>query len=213
MRNKRNSTKMFEILSSHINNNKKEYTVVIILFLIGIIIGIILINHANQAQEEQIKGYINSFISNIKENNNIDKVMLIKQSIKSNIMLAILLWFAGMSVIGMPIVYGTVAFRGFCLSYTVSAIIATVGISKGIILSLSAMFLQSIILFPIVFALAVSGMKLYGSIMKDRRKENIKIEIYRHTMLSAIMCVGLAISSIIEVYISSNLVIFISGWM
>lgn len=48
-------------------------------------------------------------------------------------------------------------------------------------------------------------MKLYKSIMKDKRRENIKLEIIRHTMISIISFVFLVLASFIEVYISTSL--------
>jgi uncharacterized membrane protein SpoIIM required for sporulation len=48
-------------------------------------------------------------------------------------------------------------------------------------------------------------MKLYKSIIKDRKKENIKFEVTRHTIISAILLAMLEMSVFIEVYISSNL--------
>ena len=75
------------------------------------------------------------------------------------------------------------------------------------------MLLQTIFIIPVIFALGVSGIKLYKSIMKDKRKENIKGEIYRHTIFSGIMSIVLIISSFIEVYISSNLVLVCSNWL
>ena len=56
--------------------------------------------------------------------------------------------------------------------------------------------------------LAVSGMKLHNSIMEDKRKENIKVEILRHTLLSLLVLILLILSSLIEVYISKNLLLF-----
>lgn len=48
-------------------------------------------------------------------------------------------------------------------------------------------------------------MKLYKSIMKDKRRENIKLEVIRHTIISIMLFVLLIIASLIEVYISTNL--------
>lgn len=48
-------------------------------------------------------------------------------------------------------------------------------------------------------------MKLYKSIVKDKRKENIKIEITRHTIFCAFMMLLLEVSAFIEVYASTNL--------
>ncbi len=48
-------------------------------------------------------------------------------------------------------------------------------------------------------------MKLYKSIMKDKRRENIKIEIIRHTVISIVSFIFLVVASLLEVYISTNL--------
>ena len=49
--------------------------------------------------------------------------------------------------------------------------------------------------------------KLYKSIIKDRRKENIKVSIVKHTMISTIISIVLIIASIIKTEISYRLII------
>ena len=56
-------------------------------------------------------------------------------------------------------------------------------------------------------------MKLYKSIMKNKNKDNIKLEILRHTFFSIFMLIPIFLSSVIEVYISNNLFIWIVEWM
>ena len=70
----------------------------------------------------------------------------------------------------------------------------------------TSVLLQNILFIPCILALAVSGMKLYKSIVKDKRKENIKLEITRHTVFCSLILILLEISAFIEVYISTNLV-------
>jgi len=67
------------------------------------------------------------------------------------------------------------------------------------------LLLQNILWIPAILALAVSGFKLYKSIIKDRNKENIKIEIVRHTVFSFIMLLVLVASSVIETFLSTNI--------
>lgn len=202
-----------DTIIDHIRNNIKEYATVVLIFFIGIIIGIIFINNVNEEQGTEISNYINNFIDSIHENSTINFFNLLKESISSNIVLTICLWFAGCTVIGMPIVYGIIAFRGFCIGYTVSSIIATLGTGKGLAFSISTILLQNILLIPAIFALSVSGIKLYKSIMKDKRKENIKLEILRHTAFSTMMCVAMIVASFIETYVSSNIFINIVEFM
>lgn len=96
-------------------------------------------------------------------------------------------------------------YRGFCLGYTISACISVLGTSKGLAFIFSNLILQNIIFIPAIIAISVSGFKLYKSIIKDKRRENIKIEIVRHTAFCGLMALVLCLSSIIEVFVSNNI--------
>lgn len=205
MKKKKKNTRVKSIIYNHIADNIREYVIITLIFVIGIVIGVIFVNNSSEVQKEEINTYITSFVNALKDTNNtIDKSALLKDTIKSNVLLGILLWFMGCTVVGVPIVYAIIAYRGFALSYTISSIMATLG-GKGIISSIAMLLLHNIIFIPAIFALAVSGIKLYKSIMKDKRKENIKLEICRHTIFSAFFCLILVGSAFIEVYVSTPL--------
>ncbi len=89
--------------------------------------------------------------------------------------------------------------------YSISSVIATLGVKGGMTFILSSMLLQNIIFIPILFALAISGIRLYKSIMKDRRRENIKLEILRHTIFCAMLGIVMILVSLIETYVSTNI--------
>ena len=198
-------TNFKELVLNDIYNNLKFYIIVIIIFLIGITAGVIFINNTNEVQRTEIGEYINSFITSLRGDFEIDKGELLKSSLIENFKLAFGMWFIGSTVIGIPIVLGIVIYRGFCIGYTVSSGITILGTQKGIIFFLTTILAQNIIIIPVIISLAVSGMKLYKSIMKDKRRENIKIEIIRHTIISIISFIFLILASFIEVYISTNL--------
>lgn len=185
----------------------------ILVFLIGLIAGVIFINKANQTQVNEISGYIQNFVNQLKDNVQIDKAQLLKNSLISNFILAITLWFVGSTVIGVPIVYGIIVYRGFCIGYTISSAIATLGAGSGTIFSLTSILFQNILFIPCILALAVSGIKLYKSIVKDKRKENIKIEITRHTIFSIFILIMLELSAFLEVYVSTNLLQLCAKYM
>lgn len=115
------------IIQTHIINNLRNYVILTIIFLIGVILGVIFINNANEVQSEEISTYIIEFIEKIKGNANIDYIKLFMSSVKQNLLIALLLWFAGLTVFGIFVVYGAICFRGFCLGYSISSIIATLG--------------------------------------------------------------------------------------
>ncbi len=202
---KRKKAGIKDFILRNIHDNLKSYLIVIILFIIGIVAGVIFINNTNETQGAEIQGYINNFISSLKQDYHIDKMELLKSSLWDNFILIISMWFIGSTVIGIPIVFGIVIFRGFCIGYAVSSAVAVLGVQKGIIFLLTTMFLQNIIFIPVIICMAVSCIRLYKSIMKDKRRENIKLEIIRHTLVSIMLFIVLVLATLIEVYISTNL--------
>lgn len=196
-------THISDLVKKHISSNIKEYVIVSLIFLVGIFLGVVFINNIQDTQKNEIQNYINTYIENSKQGD-IDTTNSLKINIIDNIILACLLWFAGTTIICMPIVLGVILFRGFCLGYTISAIISTIGFGRGISFIMTSIFLQNIFFIPAILILGVSGIKLYKSIMKDKRKENIKVEIVRHTIISSISMVILIVSAVVETQISYN---------
>ena len=197
--------KLLKIIKEHVINNKKEYVIIFLIFVIGIFSGVFFINHLQETPKTEITNYLNQFIEKFKGLESINNIELLKNSIMQNIGLAIVIWFFGTTVIGIPIVFAIILYRGFCLGYTISLCITIMGLGKGISFVLVTLLLQNILLIPAILALAVSGIKLYKSIVKDKTKENVKIEILRHTVFSIIMLIMLAIASVIEIFMSTNI--------
>ena len=202
-RNKR--LKILEMIKEHISNNKKEYFIVSLIFVIGIFLGVLFVNQIQEAPKQEITDYLNNFLEKLKGIPSLDYMELLRNSIWQNVSLAVVLWFFGTTVIGIPVVFGVVLYRGFCLGYTISACISMMGLSKGVLFIYLLLFLQNIVFIPAILGLAVSGFKLYKSIVKDRKKENVKVEIVRHTIFSFIMLLLLMLSSVIEILVSTNI--------
>lgn len=206
------TSKITQIIKNHIIENLKAYIIISIIMVIGIILGVIFVNNMNETQTQDIQAYLNNFTGSLKEGKTINNAELLKKSLENNLLLVFVIWFVGSTVIGIPIVLGIVAFRGFCLGYTISACIKIWGATKGMLFFMTSMLLQNIVAIPCIIALAVSGIKLYKSIIKDKRRENVKFEIIRHTIFSLTMLVILAISSIIETYLSANLLMICKSY-
>lgn len=202
-----------KVIEEHITRNIRTYFILIIIFLLGLIIGLIVVNNSLEEQETEITNYINTFITELKNGSKLDYFKLLKSSFGNNLFLVIILWFMSLAVIGIPAVYGMVGYKGFCMGYTISSVVMTLGTGKGIVFVLSSMLVHNIILIPCMLAVAVSGINLYKSIIKDRKKENIKIEIIRHTLFCLIMLVIMAVGSLIETYISSNLLVGVVSYL
>lgn len=191
-----------DAIKNYVVNNYKEYLLVAILFIIGLFIGVFIINNSSESDSKEISKYFNDFITNFNELDSINKSDLIRESIQRNLIMALILWGAGTTVIGIPIVLISILLRGLSLGYTIATITVSLGKFKGVLFCLASIFLQNILLIPAILTIGVSSIKLYKSIIKDKRKENIKIEIIRHTIISILMIITLCVSSILENVIS-----------
>jgi uncharacterized membrane protein SpoIIM required for sporulation len=69
--------------------------------------------------------------------------------------------------------------------------------------------LQNIVFIPALLTMGVSSIKLYKAIVNDRRRENIKIEIIRHSVISSLMVILLLVTSLLECEISVSLLSFV----
>ena len=196
---------IFTIIKGDILNNTKSYFIVVVIFVIGIFLGVMLINQTKEKSE--IEKYINTYIDETKSIQNGDYFAELQRDIKSNISLVLLLWFAGTTIIGIPIVLGVILFRGFCLGYTIASCVYVLGRMKALIFIAITILLQNIIFIPAIMILGVSSIKLYKSIVKDRRKENIKLSIVKHSIVSTIILITLIICSIIKIEISYRLIV------
>ena len=197
--------KIKEILIKYVKNNFKEYLLTSIIFIIGLFIGVMFVNNINQDKSNMISDYIMQFTNNLKQCTKIDKSEIFKNSVKNNLFLTIELWIAGTTVIGMPVVLGLILYRGFCLGTTISSISMSLGIKNGMIFCFLSLFLQNIFFIPAIITIGVSSIKLYKSIITDRRKENIKIQMVSHTIISLLMLLILIFSSFLENEVSIRL--------
>jgi len=198
-------SKIGTIIYNHIINNKREYLTVTILFFMGLIISIIFFNNSNEITLNEISTYLNNLFNNIKNNENIDLGKILKESLIYNLTITLLLWFGASTIIGIPIVYSSIVLKGFSMGYTISSLLFIYGLSNGLLFSICFLLLHNIIFVPTMFAISVSGVKLYKSIMKNKQRENIKLEILRHTIFCFVMLLGMVMSAVVETYLSTNI--------
>ena len=144
-----------------VRENYKNIVIVSVLFVVGIIIGVIFINYLSINQYNELQAYVTSFMQLLKNDVDIEHFGLLKEVLLQNFILLLILWFVGATLIGLPILLGIIVFKGFCLGYTVAAIISVLGASKGILFVVLALLAQNIIFIPAIIFMGVSGINLY----------------------------------------------------
>lgn len=202
---RKRKSEVFSIIKDDIINNAKAYFVVAIIFSVGVFLGVMFINQTEDKAE--IEKYVNTYIDKTKNLQTPNFLSELRYDVKNNIILVLILWFAGTTIIGIPIALGIILFRGFCLGYTIASCVVVLGRLKAIIFIFITIFLQNVIFIPVLMILGVSSIKLYKSIIKDRRKETIKVSIMKHSLISLISLFALIIVSVLKVEISYRILV------
>lgn len=206
---------MFNKVKRHFKENVKSYFILFAILLLGLIVGIAFINHANNAQKEQISNYISGFTTTIRDSK-IDYWVLLKNSIMSNIKITLIIIFVSMSLFGTIGSYIISFYKGFSLGYTISSIIAVFGVAKGLTFAMSLILLNQLVYIPAMIYLIICSNKFYRKIINDELNDT-KLEIIRYIITVSITVILFLLSSLIETFISSNLLLallgFITSWL
>lgn len=197
---------MRKILLRYILLNKKNFIILITIFIIGLFCGVILVNNSSKYQKNEITLEINNLITSIKESTSINRLDLLMLSLKRNCTLILIIWLLGCTIIGGIFIYLAILYEGFLLGYTMSALIAVLGVRNGILFSITSLLIQNLIFIPAILLISENGIKLYKGLYN--KCINIKEEVIRHTMIMFISIMLSIISSILEVYISMNILMF-----
>lgn len=151
---------MRRVLIEYIIKNKKNFIVISIFFCIGCILGIIFVNNSNDIQKAEISNYVSSLIKNIKNSENVDRINLLITSLKQNILVIIIIWFLGCTIIGGIFIYIAIIYKGFAIGYTISSLIAVLGIKTGTLVTVCSLLLQNIIFLPVFFIISENRDKI-----------------------------------------------------
>lgn len=188
-----------KVFFEYIKKYKITYISTIIVFIIGILIGLVFVFKISDNEKNEVREYITTSINDCKEHG-IDNYNLFKKSIIENIKFIGILYFLGCTIIAGFVVYIAILYKGFIFGYTGFSVIMALKIKNGIKYLFPILILHNIVYLPIVFLLATSGIRMYKEIM--RKTINIKIELLKHSIIMLICIIFSIISSGVEAYFS-----------
>lgn len=172
---------MKSILFDYIVRNKKNFIIIVILFCVGLVGGIIFINNSAETQKLEINNYIQELVNNIKNTEDVNKLNILFLSIKQNVFFIILVWFLGCTIIGGIFIYIMILYKGFAIGYTISAMIAVLGVKSGTVFAISGLLMQNIIFIPAFFLIAENRNKIIqGNLQKMYKFKRRSNKAYRY---------------------------------
>lgn len=191
----------------HFADNIWIYLIVIFLFIFGISLGALTVNNIDEVAKTDAKIYLEGFLE-LTSQNQLQSESILKQSIKFNLYFAMVLFFSGLVYVGIIIIPILVAFRGFCIGFSIAFLTGNVE-DNGFLLSLGSVLPQNMIYIPVIIVMAVisfnySMWALRSKYFKKSGTSSRLFTIYALSML--VLIILLVAGSIVEAYITSLIV-------
>lgn len=193
------------IILNHIKTNINIYITILTIFVIGICVGVTIINNLQEMQVQSISNYVSTSIDSIKQGNTISKTQILKQSIAKNIIIVLAIWILGLTFFGKFFLYVITLILGITFGYTVSSYMTIFNLGQGLLFFFATMLFQNIISIPAIIFLIVQGIKCHND-FSNKKINNIKYVLVKYSSYSILIALVLIASSFVETYTSGSLI-------
>ena len=178
---------MRQFIKYYFSNNLMEYVKLLVIFIIGIVVSIIVINKSSDTQQMEIRNFIDAKIETVKTSEYSDKSVVLVNSLKKNVSEFSIVVFLSSTLIGIPIVYYIILKRAFSIGYTISAVFATQSTKTAIIFICNSMLIHNIMYMVSIFVVLVAGVNFVKSFFANK-KMNIRFEIFKYLIFVIFSC-------------------------
>lgn len=184
---------------------KKILVISLILIIISFILGILFPAILSIENKDLINTSLDSFFSSISKNK-LNYVNALFSSLTNNIVINILIWLLGISIIGIPIIIVILIIKSFILGFSFSSIIMTYSF-KGIILAFIYIIPLIINLFItlIVCYYAISFSIMLFNYLFRKKEYSRRVIVARYLKILGSSMVILILSSLVEVFLIPNI--------
>lgn len=184
---------------------KKLFILVFAITLLCFLAGILLISMLSKSNKELIINSLNNFYTSLKENK-ISSTNLLYKTMTSNLILNIIIWVLGISIIGIPIVIFILGFKSLSLGFTISSLIYTYkfnGLLKAIIY-LIPNIINIFIVFVLVYYSISFSINLFNYLFR-KIEFNKRVIVKRYLKLLIVAILLSILTSVTESFILPKL--------
>lgn len=190
------SNDRYNKIENHVNNNMLKYSLLLIIFLVGIIVGGMCFSSLKSDEESLLN--IKQLIEQIIAGFNNEKWTIINDYFFKDIFKIILLIIISSSMIGLPLLLIWILYDGISLSFTINFFIYTYGMLKGNLLAMLLLFIPNLAMLLANMIITISSIKLIKNIVK--MKKSLKMEIMRHLIICALGAIIIMIGFLCRIF-------------
>ncbi|HHV17064.1 MAG TPA: stage II sporulation protein M [Gelria sp.] len=188
-------------IKQHISENRPQYIIVLLIFLIGLVMGNYQVPGLDGGVKSQLSGMVDDYLRGGLEGSLSGREILGSAFLKQA-QVTVLLWFLGLTVIGFPLILGLVWFRGFSLGFTVSFLLHDRA-GAGVLITVMSILPQNIIYIPVFLAWSVMAINFSIYVLKGRNSGvPLGRAVMGYTVLMLIYLLIFLAGAFVEAYLS-----------
>lgn len=145
-----------EHMLRHIKHYLPAYILFFMVFFCGFIIGIFSIYSLENTQTLEMKNFLDQLFNGFAHTD-INSAQEVKNNLIFNGSFILVIWFLGLSVIGVPLILPVLFYKGYTLGFCIAFILANQP-APGLLVLLLSIIPQALVILPLIFlgALAAS---------------------------------------------------------
>lgn len=188
--------------------NKRINLFVICILFLGVILGSIYANIIGLNDKNLVIDKIHVFVDNINSNS-LNTFLVFKNSIGINFSYLIIIWFLGMSIIGILLNIILLFLKGFIFGFSIASFIIAYGI-KGILISFIYLIFGQLLNIIFIVILSIYSILFSIKLIKNILNKDMNQKIFtfiKNYLIILIICVFIAlVSSVSETFILPALI-------
>ena len=196
------------IIKQELKKNKYKYIFLITIIVLGIISGIILSNILSYNDSKEISKVIEEYLLNLKNNNNLNFISNLINSLSINFLYLLLIFIFSLSIIGIVLNPFILYFKSFIIGFSIGIMIKLYSF-KGILIGIFSVFPHEFINIIMYLFLSFYGIKLsikLFSLIFLKKQFNFSIYMKKYFKVIGVSSIFLILSSLYETFLADFII-------
>jgi stage II sporulation protein M len=189
-------------IKQHLKANRWQYTLISIIFLLGLILGNYKVIGLEGGVRSELLGLIDNYVQrDLQEAFTPQSIFW--HAFFNQVKTVLAIWFLGLTVIGLPLILAVVFMRGFSLGFTGGFLLQEKA-GTGVLICILSIFPHNIVYIPFLLVSAVLAINFSYFIIKGRNSSLLPLSkgLIMYSILMVLLLVVFLAGAFIEVYLS-----------
>jgi stage II sporulation protein M len=200
---------MWTAINHHIQKRAALYLFTAVLLMTGTVFGALMVNSMLPLQKSELYSYVKEFFTQASSGSIANPVDLFWESVIHNIKFTGAMWVAGISVIGLPLIFILLFLKGAVTGFSVGFLIQQMK-WDGLWLALCTILPQNMILIPaFLFTAVMSASCSIRLLQKLTVRQTVPLPVAKSAMTylgyAGAVTVAIVGAAFIEAFVSSQL--------